>query len=506
MNAENKKLKKMRVRKEKTAPLRKRFILKGLLAAFVIGIIALSALNPNADLSGKNICKASFGLSAALLPFMKVKQLEQRMYNGGGGGGLDTLTDDQKAFLEVIKTQIKPLFDIMLSEKFKPEDKDALDKLNAVKDKLENLKDIIKKSDFDALKEDLQTIGLKVEAIKEKPNHDRNAVAKSIATQMKEYAEANKEEWESFKKSKGKGTFSFPIAIKAAGTILESGNLNGSAYLPIVQMLPGVIDLVRNRPFLEQYISSMRAESPVIVWINKYNAQGQATMTAEGALKPLVDFELKTETSNAKKVTAAEKVSMEMLNDFAFMGSMMEQELRFQVDTEVDNQLLTGDGTGDNLKGITEYATAYTLTTVETNNNPNNADAIIAAMAQLESLNFTGTHCFINPIDKANMKLTKTATGERLVSLSTDEDCGVTIISNNKIPVGYFLLADLSKYKKFDLETYTASLGWENDDFRKNLLTMLGERRLHAFASENHAGAFIYDTFDNVKTALAPAP
>jgi HK97 family phage major capsid protein len=496
---------KRKLRRMDYGSIKKVWATRALMVFFILGLFTLSFLNPSkADANG--VAKASAGLMVAgglaFMPWMKRKDGADRLFNGGGGGA-PSLTEEQKAFLEVIKAQIKPLFATMLSDEFKPENKDALAKLTAMKDKIDGLGNMVTKAELDKLKDDLQAIGLKVEAIKEPVKS--KGTDKSIAQQMKEYAEANKEEWEAFKTGKATKRFTFPVIIKAAGTMLESGNLNGSAYLPVVQMLPGVIDLVRNRHLLEQYLPSNTATSPTIVWVNKVNPDGNAEMTPEGSLKPLVDFELETETSTAKKITAAEKVSKEMLNDFAYMASMMEQELRYQVDKLADDQLLTGDGTGQNLKGITEYATAYTLTTVETT-DPNNADAIIAAMAQLESLNFMGTICFVNPIDKANMKLTKTSTGERLVALNTNEDVGVTVVSSNKIPQGYFLLADLQYYKKFDLEAYNVSLGWENDDFRKNLVTMLGERRLHAFSSDNHAGAFIYDTFDNVKTAITAAP
>jgi hypothetical protein len=43
----------------------------------------------------------------------------------------------------------------------------------------------------------------------------------------------------------------------------------------------------------------------------------------------------------------------------------------------------------------------------------------------------------------------------------------------------------------------------ENDDLTKNLMTVIGERRIHTYSSDNFAGSFIYDTYANVKAAIA---
>jgi hypothetical protein len=45
-------------------------------------------------------------------------------------------------------------------------------------------------------------------------------------------------------------------------------------------------------------------------------------------------------------------------------------------------------------------------------------------------------------------------------------------------------------------------LGFENDDFTKNLVTYVAEMRVHSFVSDNDAGFAIYDTFDNVKALI----
>ena len=44
-------------------------------------------------------------------------------------------------------------------------------------------------------------------------------------------------------------------------------------------------------------------------------------------------------------------------------------------------------------------------------------------------------------------------------------------------------------------------MGWENDDFTKNLRTFVGETRVHYFIKDNDKSAFLYgDITDDLTT------
>jgi hypothetical protein len=63
----------------------------------------------------------------------------------------------------------------------------------------------------------------------------------------------------------------------------------------------------------------------------------------------------------------------------------------------------------------------------------------------------------------------------------------------------------MSRFKVRNYQPFSIAYGWVNDDFEKNLVTVIGERRLHAFVAANDIGAFVYDTFANIKTAITAA-
>ena len=341
---------------------------------------------------------------------------------------------------------------------------------------------------------------------------------KTIADGIRDFMEKNKEGMASFRSGQSKsfgvnakGEAAIILDTKAAITMTEGASTGGSVFVPNVEIMPGLVDLARNKPFLENYANVSTTTSSRIVWTEKYNPQGQAAFIGEGVVKPLISFEIRTNASFAKKVADKIKVSTEMLDDIDFMAAEIENELKYQVDIKVDVELLSGTGDGTqstaDLKGLTGYTSGYVLTSIKTT-TPNDQDAIRASVAQIASLNFAPNAVFYNPIDGANMDITKDSQGRPLMMAYKDANgrlWNLQPVETNQIPVGYFLVGDMTKFMIRDYQPFAIYYGWVNDDFEKNLVTIIGERRLHAFVRTNQIGAFVYAAFATVKTAiLAP--
>lgn len=381
---------------------------------------------------------------------------------------------------------------------------------NAVKEleaslekKLATLTEDIKKAGTDAAKvaqieAELSKTNLTLESLKE--SGKKPSGAKSISDQINDWAEANKSALQSIKS--GTKAELKPLSLKLNSPMTPANTLNSSAFLPMIEYVPGVTEIVRVTPTFWDYLKKGRTNSATLVWVNKKNPEGAAAFVGPGVAKPGVSFELATETSVAKKIAVSEKCSTELLDDIAGMQSFIEQELKYQLLYEINSKLMTGTASSTVPAGIQSLSTTYTLTTVKTT-NPNNWDAVIAMATQLRSGNLRGTvTAFVNPVDYANMILTKaTSQGQLFIPAQT----GVTIVEDNNIPAGYIQVALLDYYKVSIYKDVEITFGWENDDFTKNLVTAVCESRIHQYFSENHTGAFIYDTFDNVKGALAAA-
>ena len=79
---------------------------------------------------------------------------------------------------------------------------------------------------------------------------------------------------------------------------------------------------------------------------------------------------------------------------------------------------------------------------------------------------------------------------------------GIRVVSNTGIPVDNFLVGDFSKAGVRFKEGLTINVGYENDDFTKNLVTILAEARLVQRVKSNHYGAFVKGVISTSITAL----
>lgn len=338
-----------------------------------------------------------------------------------------------------------------------------------------------------------------------KPVNKFEDATPSVRAQIGEWMEKNKETIEAIRRGENRALPE--MQLRVAATMTVSGvNSGSSPFLPNAGANLPFNDLVRTKPTFWNRLTKGRTNLNPFPWVNKYNKQGSATFIGEGVLKPLASFELIVETSNAKKVAERFRVSTELLNDIDGMQSMIEQEARFEVETAANTAVLTGTASSTSPAGITTIASAFTLTTVDVQ-NPNNFDAIRAAIAQLQTLNFDrDIVAFVNPIDAAEMDMAKGSDGHYVlppfISQSGTVVKGVTVIEDNNIAVGNLLIGDMSKYRILMLQDFFVRWGLDSDDFSKNLITMIAEMRFHQFYSANHAGAWIYDSFADIKAAI----
>lgn len=292
------------------------------------------------------------------------------------------------------------------------------------------------------------------------------------------------------------------LKIKSASTMFTSN------AKPAIDVFNVEIDrTIHTAPQEEDMIFSRLVKgstaSPTITWVNQENVEGGAEWTAEGGLKPLMSWDYESETSVAKKVAVRTKVSTEMLTDVPFMRSEIDRLMRDSLKKKVNASVLAGTGEGAEIKGVTTGAAGYANTALNgAVKTPNRGDAIRAAILQLRLLNFKPDTLFINPVDKAAIDLSKGTNGHYLAKEIEALISGITIVETSNIEAGKFLLMDSSKWNVRVYENLRLEYGWANDDFEKNLVTVIAEMRLHSYQSSADAGSICYDSFATVLAAI----
>lgn len=330
----------------------------------------------------------------------------------------------------------------------------------------------------------------------------------SIRAQIEKWQSDNKDAIQ--KALNGETGVTLPkLSLRTVASPMTVATVNSgtSPYIGSTEIEAGINPILRYSRTFWDYLVKGRTSSATYGWVNATNEQGAAAFIAPGVAKPGISFELVSDVSTAKKIAVKAKTTTELLQDIEGMKSFTEQELFELLMDEVNSVLMSSAGSSTVPTGIQALSTTYTLTSIKTA-NPNFMDCLRAVVAQQRSGKLKGdVTIFINPIDSANMDLSKAnnAGVYMLPPFMTSDGkniSGAMIVEDNNIPVGYFQCAMLRYYKILIYKDYEVSWGWENDDFTKNLMTAIGEMRLHQVFNTKYTGAFIYDSFTNVKAAI----
>ncbi len=425
--------------------------------------------------------------------------------DGGEGGG-----DDKRTKEDLLK-EIQARIDTGLGTRATKAELEAIQK-----EMTDQFKDVSLES-IRAMADDktgamalLAQQGLKIARLEQEGLKSRSNENLSIREQIVSWRDANKAALE--KIAAGEKAEVKPLELRVASPMTPATVNGGSSpYIGRTEVEAGVNPFLRLPNVFWEHVIKGRTSSPTYVWVNKTNPLGAAAFIGPGVAKPGISFELAAETSVAKKIADSAKAATELLQDIDGMETFIMTELKDQVFLKINSKLMDNVESGTEPSGIKQKSTTYTLTTVLTS-NPNYMDALRALVAQLRSGVLVGDiTIFINPIDSANMDIAKALTsGVYLLPPFMTADgksvSGATIVEDSNVPVGYVQAAFMKYFRVLMYKDYTVTWGWENDDFTKNLVTAVGEVRLHQFVNSIHTGFAIYDTFANILAAITAPP
>jgi len=393
----------------------------------------------------------------------------------------------------------------------------AIEKIN--NSVAEKMLSVATKDDFEALKNDVKTISEKantedlklavaklegkLESLNEKAISDNNEKMSLGGAIIKAYNENINE----IKTVKNNGGL-ISLDVKAVGTMTIGGNYSGGT-VGLSDLEQGLTRIQRRRAFLRSLVNVAGISSKYAVWIEQANPEGGAGMTAEGSEKSQADFDLVERSKDVKKVSAWIKVSKEMVEDIPFMEGEINNELIELVQLKLDQQILSGNGTGNNLSGIDSYATSWTAGNfANTIHEANNSDVLRVGIAQIRNADFVPNYILMNPEDVASMELSKASNGEYTYPMWVESGegiskvVGVPVVENSGVTADNFIIGDFTKSNLRMRQDITVQVGFVNDDFTKNLMTVLAEVRAVHFIKTNHTGAFVKGVFSTSKTAL----
>lgn len=312
-------------------------------------------------------------------------------------------------------------------------------------------------------------------------------------------------------KSAGGINFNIPIEVKAAGTITLGNNYTGGT-VGLTDFEAGLNPIATRTPLLRQLVNVRPVSSMYVAWAEMANRDGAVNTVAEGAAKPEIDFDIVEATKKVEKIAGYIKASKESLADISFLQSEINQELITQINLKLDSQLYSGNGTTPNLKGIVTYAPTFAVASTPFAlgiDGANRFDVLRVAAAIVAANNFTPNIALINPQDAAMMELAKNTQGNYIFPPfylnGGQQIAGLRVYTSTVVTAGDFLVGDFTKDHLGIREEINIQIGYENDDFTKNLVTILGEMRAVNYIKTNDVNAFVKGTFSTAEALLETA-
>lgn len=352
-------------------------------------------------------------------------------------------------------------------------------------EKKEALSDSVKEIIDDALKvvneskarvdEMEQKFALSVKQAKEQPT-------KSMGEQFTESDGFKSFAAEGFSRN-GKASAGFEESLYVKTTLTSAtSDSAGSVGDAINQTrLPGILPLAQRRMTIRDLLTQGRMDGNTLEYVKETGFTNSAAPVAEAAAKPESDLKFDLVSTTAKVIAHWTKASRQVLSDISQLRSIIDQRLLYGLAYVEENQLLNGDGTGQNLNGIITQATAYSAPLTPDMETP--IDTIRLMMLQAALAEYPASGIVLHPTDWARIELTKDSQGRYIIgnpqgtaqpSLWGLPVVATQAISVDKALVGAFQLG-AQVFDRWDARVET---GYVNDDFTNNLVTVLAEERL----------------------------
>ena len=291
------------------------------------------------------------------------------------------------------------------------------------------------------------------------------------------------------------------MTFQAAITSVTTDTDGAAGDLVQTTRLPGIIAPPDRRLTVRDLITPGRMDGSTLEYVKETGFTNNAAPVAETVKKPESTLKFDLVSTTAKVIAHYVKASRQILSDASQLASYIDGRLRYGLAFKEEGQLLNGDGTGQNLLGIIPQASAFAAP-FDPAGTETNIDNIRLAMLQAQLAEYPPSGIVMHPSDWARIELLKDTTGRYIIGnpqgVIGPTLWGLPVVATQAITVDKFLVGAFKLGAQvFDRWQARVEVATENeDDFVKNLVTILAEERLALAVYRPEA--FIYGVFGNV--------
>ncbi|NBB47101.1 phage major capsid protein [Rhizobium sp. CRIBSB] len=272
------------------------------------------------------------------------------------------------------------------------------------------------------------------------------------------------------------------VTLQTKATI-TSGTTGAAAAGDLVRpdRRPEIISPAVRALTIRQLLLPGTTASNAVEYLKETGFSNNASTVAEGLATPESDLTFDMMTVNVRAIGHMVTATRQILSDAPQLASYIDFRANYGLKLVEENQILAGNGTGQNLNGLLNQATAYTGAQVGT--GVTKIDVIRRAALQCRLAELPASFVALHPTDWAEIELQKDTTGQYLwVNVQVGGTMvlwRLNVIETTAITAGTFLVGAGTGAQIFDREQASVEISTEHADyFAKGLVAIRAYERL----------------------------
>ena len=272
-----------------------------------------------------------------------------------------------------------------------------------------------------------------------------------------------------------------------AEVVLKADTLRASiATNPHVELVDGIGQLQRKKRSLYDLFRKIPVGAgnhngtvAYVDWDEATTVKAAASV-AEGVAFAESTAKFKGYTLALQKIGDSLPVSEEFFNDEVMAAAELEMFLDANVLDKVASQIVVGDNTGTNLKGLVSSAPAYTAAASGIT-DANIYDLIAKVTEDITSVGgakYQPDFVAMNIADINKLKLKKDTTYNYVFNFNDPRIGALNIVEDNNVVANTLYLGDSRFARIYEMGGVVVSKGYNGTDFAEDMLTLKARKRL----------------------------
>lgn len=278
-----------------------------------------------------------------------------------------------------------------------------------------------------------------------------------------------------------------PSYLEQKTTITSAAVGSGTAGVLMPMMIPGIVKPGVRRVRVRDLMPRFATIDNAVFYVGENAFTNAASPTAETISKPESALTFTVESETVRTIAHTIPAARQVLADFRGLPAYINQRLLEGLKDVEDNELLSGDGTGQHLSGLSNEATAYD--TGRDVASDTRIDKLNHAVSQIEDALQQADGIILHPRDWRAVQLIKEEAGGAntgpyiLGGPRGDAEpflWGLPIATTTAVSVGTFFVGAFQQYcQVWDRMEATVDVSNEHwDFFIKNMVMIRAEERL----------------------------